>query len=499
MLKNSASVYSRLSKIVRTTRSIHVALWFVFLLASALIIAAARGDLWLDEIWSLSFARTSHSITDVFVRFHHDNNHLLNTVFLYYAKAYKAFFVYRLLAVLSGIGSVFLVGYIARKEWGDQEALCSLALAGTSYPLLLYFSEARGYASAIFFALASYALLRQNMRQLRPGTLVLFWSTSILGMLSHSTFIMATMAFCVESLAHEIHVVGSFPRKLLRFVVQHASPLIFFACLYMFFLRDMEIGGGPIYSKWDVIAQASALLIGFPELSGFLGAAIVCVLVLITVGVISLRQEGGTQWLFFLTILYLSPIVVFILTRPQYLYFRYFIICFPFFYLLLSHLACKYYRSLGNRWRWLLVAAVAMLIAGQAQRVYALLAVGRGNYFTALAHIAANSPKGIVRVGSDHDFRNRVLFDFYAPLVPEGDRLRYVEQPTWREAPPDWLLIHSQDVAYRPPKGFLVEGIGVYRLTDAYRFSGISGWSWFVFRREALGSGRGEQDTAAAG
>ena len=192
-----------------------------------------------------------------------------------------------------------------------------------------------------------------------------------------------------------------------------------------------------------------------------------------------------------------------ILTRPQYLYFRYFIVCFPFFYLLLSHMACNCHRSWPNRWRWLLVVAVAMLIAGQTQRVYGLLTVGRGNYFAALAHISERSPKGIVRVGSDHDFRNRVLFDFYAPLISEGNRLRYVEQPNWREAPPDWILIHSQDVSYQAPKGFVVQGIGVYRLTDEYRFSGISGWSWFVFRRETVdtrvGSDRSEQNAAPGG
>ena len=108
------------------------AFWLAFLLSSALIVAAARGDLWLDELMSLSFARTSHSITDIFVRFHYDNNHPLNTVFLYLAGVRQTLFIYRSFAVLSGIGSVFLVGYIAGKHWGAPEALCSIVLTGTN-------------------------------------------------------------------------------------------------------------------------------------------------------------------------------------------------------------------------------------------------------------------------------------------------------------------------------------------------------------------------------
>ena len=57
-----------------------------------LIVAAARGDLWLDEIWSLLFVRASRSVTDLFARFRHDNNHLLNTLFLYYLGERKTLF-----------------------------------------------------------------------------------------------------------------------------------------------------------------------------------------------------------------------------------------------------------------------------------------------------------------------------------------------------------------------------------------------------------------------
>ena len=471
---------------VYPTLRIRLAISFAFLLSSILIIAAALGDLWLDEIWSLSFVRASHSVTDLFIHFRHDNNHLLNTLFLYCLGERKTLFTYRLFAVFSGICSVFLIGYIGRRNWGYPEALCSIVLTGTSYPLLLYFSEARGYSPAILFALLSYIALRQNSQEFRLGRLVFFWAASILGMLSHLTFFMVTMSLFIGSVAHELCVGGSFRRKTLRLMVHHVPPFAFFAWWYIFFVRGMVIGGGPIYEKWDVISRASALLLGFPEMPGFLGSAVVAVAVLVALGANSLRQAHDTLWLFFPALLLFSPALFVVVTNPEYLYFRYFIVCYPFFYLLLSHLTCKWYRACSVRWRWLLIVVVAMLIAGQAHRVYPLLKLGRGSYAAALIRISENSAGGTVRVGSDHDFRNRVLFDFYAPLIGAESKLVYVEQGSWLLQPPDWILTHSQDLSYQPPRELAVANVGRYRLIDKYRFSDISGWNWFLFRRETL-------------
>jgi hypothetical protein len=230
-----------------------------------------------------------------------------------------------------------------------------------------------------------------------------------------------------------------------------------------------------------VVGQASALLLGFPEASVFLVAAMVCALVLVALGANSFYRERDSQWIFYPTVLFLSPAWMLIASRPQ---FRYSILSFPFLYLLISYMAGKYYRSWPNHRRWLIVAAIAILIAGQIPRDYRLLKLGRGNYASALEHIVESSPIGIVRVASDHDFRNRMLFDFYAPRTTGGNNLRYVKSAEWIEEPPDWFFTHNQDVSFQPPEEVTLKGIGAYRLNEEYRFSGISGWNWFLFRRE---------------
>ena len=478
-----SDINSRPDETVETSRRLRYAIWFALLFSSILIIAAARGDLWLDEIWSIAFASDSQSVADIFVRFQHDNNHPLNTLFLYFAGEQKILLVYRLFAILSGIGSLFLISYIAKKEWGYREALCSIVLTGTSFPMLLYFSEARGYAPEIFFALVCYALLRKNSRRFTPERLVLFWAASILGILSHSTFIIAAIGFCVGSLAWEFHVTGPVRQKCLRFIAHHSSPLIFYAWWYTFFLKNMVIGGGPIYQIWDVIAQASALLLGSPESLFFSGAAMLCVLMIITAGVICLFRERDPQWLFFLTILSFSPAILYIVSNPALIYLRYFIVCFPFFYLLFSHLICKCYRLRPNHWRLFVIAAVTMLIAGQTQRDYPLLKFGRGQYSAALEYIAKNSP-GIVLIGSNHDFRNQMLFDFYAPRVAGGDHLRYVNRHEWILKLPDWII--GEAVLNQHPDEIIINRIWSYRFIKGYRSSEVSGRNLFLFRREIL-------------
>lgn len=464
------------------------------LLSAVLLLAAARGDLWLDEIWSLTFAHAARSPADVFLKLHHDNNHPLNTLFLYSLGRQDSLYVYRLLAVVSGIGSVLLLGAIAGKEWGTPQALCVIALAGTSYPLVLYFSEARGYAPAIFFGLASYALLRHDPGSWHWGKAVLFSATSVLGMLSHATFVMLSAAFVVQSVVQEARTGAPPGRVAGRILAQHAPPLLFFAGWYVFFLRDMVIGGGPVYGTWTVLGRASALLLGLPDQPALRVLALLLVVLLVVLGAVTLRRRGDAQWAFFPAALIAAPAAFLFLARPTYLYSRYFLVGFPFFLLLLSHLTYEAYRRLTKPWSWLPAASILVLLLGQAPRDYLLLTIGRGSYSAALEYIATHSPEKIVLLGGDDDFASSMVIGFYAPRVAGGQRLRYVQKADWTRASPHWILTYSQDLSFEPPAQMVMRGgkerqlIGDYRLVREYRYSGNSGWSWFLFRRKHAGA-----------
>src|SRR5512143_455296 len=57
--------------------------WAGIGLGSILMVLSARGDLWLDEIWSIFFAEAARSPCEILTLFRHDNNHVLNTLYLY--------------------------------------------------------------------------------------------------------------------------------------------------------------------------------------------------------------------------------------------------------------------------------------------------------------------------------------------------------------------------------------------------------------------------------
>jgi hypothetical protein len=476
--KTSSLLLFRLAEF--SPKGLPVALCFAYLLSWALIVAAGVGDLWLDEIWSIEIVRAASGPMEIFTRFHHDNNHVLNTLFLWLVGAQNTLFLYRLFAVVSGMVALLLVGYLAR-DWGFAEALLGVVLTGTSYPLVLYFSEARGYAPAIMFALISYALLRRNWCEFNPYRMIAFWTASILGILSHLSFVLVSTALLLFSLANAIRIEGPYRTRLVSIVAHHLPLFAFLSWFYLFFARDMVVGGGPPTTNWEVIMRATTLLFGFPENVFFGGLGVLSVIVVLVAGSYTLYRNQDEQWLFFGLVLVVAPMLMLIFARPELLYVRYLILCFPFFYLLLSYLLCHGYR-VSKTARAGVIAAVVLMLAGQTHKLDSLIELGRGSYRAALARILENSPEGVVRIGSDHDFRNRLLVDFYAPSLAKSHTIRYIPRTEWHREQPDWILTHSGEASYQPPPDIVVPGVGVYHFFAAYRFSGLSGWNWFLYR-----------------
>ena len=453
------------------------------LLSSGLIVLAALGDLWLDEIWSLHFARESDSVADLFFRFQHDNNHLLNTLYLYFLEGPSAYFTYRLPAVASGIGTLFLMGHTAHHDWGYPEALLAVLLAGTSFPLLLYFSEARGYAPAIFFAILAYTVLVQNLGSPNTGRLLVFWAASLLGILSHATFAIVSVALLALQSLHTLRAKPPFPRKVSQLLMHQTPPLIFLGFWYLFFIRHMVIGQGPVYSKLNVVTRAAALALGWADRQPYTFLALAVVFVVIISGTWLLKTDKRPQWAFFPAVLLFSPFLLLLCVQPTYLYFRYFIVCFPFFYLLLAYTICRFYQIRSTLLRLVMILLPIFFIIGQTQRLHPLLILGRGNYARAVDFLANHTAGPTIVVSSDSDFAHSLLFDFYAPMVAKKKSLRYVPQSQWQEGIPDWFIFHSQKNDEQPLLRIVIESVGTYRLAAQFRSAEVSGWRWFLYRR----------------
>ena len=451
--------------------------------ACGLIVAAAGGDLWLDEIWSLDFAERATSPWRLFTDFKHDNNHLLNTLFLYAVRPVKQAFLYRLPAVLCGIGAILMLGRLAG-QWGPKARLCVVLLAGSSYPLILYASEARGYAPAWFLALTAFWCRCPTPARSRIPRLVLFWLVSILGLLAYATFVFVLFALLLAACLHREQPCRPLGKKVFRLGAEFGIPLLFCLGYYMFFVRGMVIGGGPDRDAWSVATQAAAICLGLPEVAPLPLLAFLCVAVVTVIGTLLLYRSGFRLWSFFPAAVLVVPLLFVEVAEPTRLYFRYFIICFPFLYLLLGYLLARCLDAKAGLPRWLGVIVIVAFTAGQEVRIGPLLEHGRGEYRAALQYIADHSAGDDLSIGSDHDIRNGLLVDFHLRSVVTDKSLQYVTQEHWRDRRPDWIITHSQDPNFSPPEEMTARDAGSYRLAESFPFGGVSGWSWFLYRRE---------------
>ena len=122
-------------------------------------VVSAFQSFWLDEIWSYLLAQDVDSAWQVLTVLKHDNNHILNTLFIRAMGEHEHWFVYRMLSLATGTAVIYLLARLAL-GWGSAAALAAAILAAASHPLTLVSAQARGYSAAMFFALVALFWIR---------------------------------------------------------------------------------------------------------------------------------------------------------------------------------------------------------------------------------------------------------------------------------------------------------------------------------------------------
>jgi hypothetical protein len=251
---------------------------------AALRLACLHNDLWLDEIWSLQLAGLVHSPLQLLTRLQSENNHPLNSLWLFLLGPTAPEWAYRLLSWATGSAAVWLAGLLAQRQFrrmhpadaeGGAEAagLITVLLFGGSYLLVLYSSEARGYAPALCFSLlAGYALLRAPAAP-RSAWAVVYWLACALSLLSHAVsaqVVIAGLGFSLVALARSAE---SREKRAASLLWWHALPLLFLAGYFLFFFRHLVPGGATFAGTNHVplgfvLGDLAAFSLGFPAWGG---------------------------------------------------------------------------------------------------------------------------------------------------------------------------------------------------------------------------------------
>src|SRR6266542_3708203 len=236
--------------------------WLFMLVSLALRVPGMFHDFWFDEAWSYLLVRQFvSSPLDVLTRVHIDNNHPLNSWFLYALGDRTAWFIYRIPSLVLGVASVALAGRIMARR-GGPHAAAAMILVGGSYPLIVYASEARGYGPMIFFVLLAIEAYESYRLTRGWPALITFWAAIVLGSLSHLSFLHVYAAILLWWLYDERQRTARVRDAAKNLAIGHAVPLLFLATLYAVYVRHLGIAGGEPAGLRSVIAETLAVTLG---------------------------------------------------------------------------------------------------------------------------------------------------------------------------------------------------------------------------------------------
>jgi hypothetical protein len=386
--------------------------------------------------------------------------------------------LYRVHSIAAGIGCILLAAMIARRA-GCTAALAAAVLTASSFLLVLYSSEARGYSLAIFSALLCVVTAERYFEERSVIRALAFAATATLGVLSHTTFLHAYAGLLMWTAFRSLRI-GGVRQASMDLASLHLVPVLALAGLYAMDLQFIAKGGGPLTTIPEVIVSALSLTFGGPA-SGP-GRTLVAVGGSL-VGLISLRiikRSGSDLWVLFAGAIFVAPLAMVIFADTSLLFERYFVVALTFLLV-----ACSWtIAAVGSRSIVAAALLVALYAATNAAEMRPLLQYGRGQYLDALTDVAANSTRSGPTLATDHDFRQGRVVGFHLLHMKDGGKISYQVREAWSGPGPEWLLVHNQSPNFKPKSRLMVDGRWPFVFTKVYPASRLSGWTLALYHNE---------------
>jgi hypothetical protein len=482
--------HARMSEPRPTTRLSKTDAWLapIFIVAVGCRLAAARGELAFDEIWTWMLAARSKSALEILVGLSLDNNHILNTLVVYALGPNAEPLTYRLPAVAAAsAGLVF--GYLLGRRRGA--GLPVLILLGASHLLILYGSEARGYAYLSGCTLGAWWVLEEYLDRPRTWCRAGFALACALGLLSQLPFAFAYAGFFTYS------VLRLYRRRhwMQSVVLLHAWPVVAIVAIYVTYVVGLTKGGGDKFPLGETLVAALSLMVGGPQrgVAALVAAAVAALLLAVSLAT-EFRAERERAALY-LTAMFAAPAGVIAISGFEYVYPRHFLVPMMFGYVAIGSQLANWFRH-GQFWRFAAVALVWGYVAANAVPIARLIAYGRSPDAAALLWIVDHSEGPVVTISGDHDFRVGFPFPYHlfrnaAYLERSGKRLEYfalddlAETAKYPRSGTDWKLRHTASEWDKPPPALFTDMYqNKYEQVKVFPTGSLSGFSWFIYRRK---------------
>lgn len=466
--------------------------------AFVLRLYASLGDLWLDEVWSLKLATHVSSWTEVFTKLNVENNHHLNTLWLHVLGDGLPFVVYRLHSIVAGAATVLFMALIARR-WGTAASVFAAVLGSTSYLLVHYSSEARGYSVMLLAVVVSVWLALRYVKKPTIGIALAIGFVLSIGLLSQLVIalfaaVLGVWMVCVfkrwiNGAFRQLNPVSmDAPAYSLAKAMGWTSlcfllPAVTLIVLWAVNLSKIPPGGANPSSGAMVIFTALSLMIGGPHDGPVVFVAAVLMMVATLGSAWWLRRRGDL--LADMTTGLIGPCVfllpVLAVARHTPMSVRYLLPMLPLALLMLAWVLGSLWDRGGTWRRTVTLILLATYIAAQATHLVPLLRDGHGSYLAAVQYMAAQDPREKIEISSDHDFRQLTLLDYYLFALPKGKSIDYRHRNELPSGGTTWLITHAIEPA-PPPLPRLQVHHGDFRLVATFPASPLSGWTWHVYR-----------------
>jgi hypothetical protein len=439
-------------------------------------LACARGDLWLDEIWSVNHIRGVANAGDILWRLPSTNNHVLNSLWLWVVGPNAPVVLIRLGSIIVGTLTVPVAAQLCGRS-GPAAAITGAALAAGATIFVQYGSEARGYAGLLLMIFVAAEALERFLENPSRASRFGFAGAVALGALFHLTMLPAAATLIAATLLRLKFRGRSFAEILVTGLdlglmgIIGAVPALALLAASILNTHRIETGALTPFSATALGQSLTALYaatLGLPFDLPLPFALLLC-LGLTGLAVSLLAPE---RLILPLATLLLPAAFATLTQTPNVQYPRFYLIAVLGLVLLVSDVAQKFWRE--RRWTALFGLAGFLLI-GNAVHLEKLFVFGRGNIRPLVARMERD---GASTFGTNLPPETWASLHFYdsrgaLTLVPSAD---------WCARPPDWYVLTDRP-GEELPKAFGSNGCaGPYRLVMVVERAPLSGLGYALYQ-----------------
>lgn len=462
----------------------------IFVAGLALRLYCSSGPLWIDEIWSISNVERLRHFWLVLWGISHDNNHLANSLWLYFATGVSENSTWlRMPSIIAGALSIPLMALLGARH-SSAAAVAGAALTAFSFFFLNYSIEARGYAMAFLATMIGYYALEEAIASPSGRWRYGLAAATGIGMFCHfataPTLCLFGLICLIETWRRDRDIRRSIIATAQIFWPSAIALIPAVGCFVAgwIVMGGFTIGGIHDYSAISAIAgevNLALTTLGAPQnhvfITLFLFGLPPAILIAIVSNLVSAQRRVA-----YCVILLALPASVFLLHPPNSNIPRYYFDCAIVLTLLCAELVGGLWRAGG--WRRLAGAgALAASLAGGLSAAADFQATKTTTWVDALDVI---HDSGAPRLGGLYDRNVHEHVDFFNRN--HEPKLELVPPEQIFAEPPEWFVvgIDQPDNPVEPRLTMSQAGcVLIYEFTLVYGGPGLSQTPWALYRRKS--------------